>query len=346
MLAFLRIALSLALVGPPPELPVRDPAALDLFWKGVAAYEVGDYAAAAAAFEAAHAIEAAPELLYSIGNMRRLAGDCDAAVDALERYLETDPSPEPAADARAAIEACADALPEPEPTPAPREPAPAPALAPTQVTSPSTPVAPRPWFRDPVGGTLLGVGTAGLAVGLGFAIAAGVHDRRALSADAHENFLELTDRRRLETTVAIAATAAGSALVIGAIVRYALLRRDERRGARSAHRSRAVLSDPQVVVVSGDGLIADDDDRALAVGRHVERDVAFVLGAVVHVAPQLRQVGRELGDPHLRAGLGDRSSVERVTTRLAHDDHVALGVHGDTVGVVAARRRSVVSPRP
>jgi uncharacterized protein (UPF0303 family) len=71
------------------------------------------------------------------------------------------------------------------------------------------------------------VGTAGLAVGLGFAIAAGVHDRRALSADAHENFLELTDRRRLETTVAIAATAAGSALVIGAITVSGLPQRED-----------------------------------------------------------------------------------------------------------------------
>lgn len=222
----LRIALALALVVPAADVPVADPAAVTLFWEGVGQYEAGNYAAAAAAFEAAHAIEAAPELLFSIGNMRRLAGQCEAAIDALERFLDTDPSQVSADDARAAIDECRDRVPaadvEPAPVPPPEPPAPAPSAA-RDDRAPE-----RPWHRDPTAGALLGVGSVGMAVGLGFAVAAGVHDRRAQNAEFHDDFLDLRHTARTEATVAAVALSVGAALVVGAAVRYAIVRRRAR----------------------------------------------------------------------------------------------------------------------
>jgi hypothetical protein len=211
----LRIALSLALLAPAADVPVEDEAAITLFWQGVEQYEAGNYAAAAAAFEAAHAIEAAPELLFSIGNMRRLAGQCEAAVEALEDFLATDPPPVSANDARAAIAECSDEVPPPIVEP-PIEAAPDEAI----------PDAPRrPWQRDPTAGALLGVGAAGIVVGLGFGVAARVHDRDAGNAQRHDDFLDLRAATRTESTVAAIALSVGAALVVGAAIRYAIMRR-------------------------------------------------------------------------------------------------------------------------
>lgn len=78
--------------------------ARDPEWRGAAAFRLGDYDAAVAAFAAA---QASPRALYNLGNALAARGDHQAAIEAWERVLVEDPGHE---DARANLEALRDWL--------------------------------------------------------------------------------------------------------------------------------------------------------------------------------------------------------------------------------------------
>ena len=76
------ILLAVALAyGPSPTKPanplhIEDEVALGHFTAGMDAWLAEDYATAQDELEAAYAIEPVPELLYSLGQLARLQGDC------------------------------------------------------------------------------------------------------------------------------------------------------------------------------------------------------------------------------------------------------------------------------
>ncbi len=152
-----------------------DNAARELFLAGRAAYEAGRYEEALTQFQRAHSLSGRNELLFNIGqSFDRLRRDADA-IEAFERYLQT----EPAQDERVAIEArlailrrhVQDAAPDttvPEPDPV--------------VDTDAVLAEPPPPERSNVGlivGIVVGVVVVGLGVGLAIGLSGRSPDHQA-----------------------------------------------------------------------------------------------------------------------------------------------------------------------
>lgn len=189
--------------------PVEDHAAI-----AAAKFRDGDFVGAAAAFQAGYEATGDPALLFGRAQALRRAGSCAAAIDVFEEFIATSP---PESDARAAqdvIEACRAILDAHDPTPAPL-----PAIV-TDNVAPPPPPAPR-WHRDVTGGVLLGTGLAVAVVG---AVLYGTSFAQADDRSGSE--ADYDDRRRRVRTLAATGGAlliTGGALVIGSIVRYAVV---------------------------------------------------------------------------------------------------------------------------
>lgn len=207
-----------------------DPAA-----RAGALFRDGEYAEAAAAFEVAYERTGDPALLFGRAQALRRAGNCGAAIEVFEAFIATSP-PEP--DVRAArdvIEACRAILGDDAIEPVgPVEPTPQPELRP----APAKP--PRPsWPRDVAGGVLLGTG---LAVAVSGAALYGVAFGRARNRVETEQAYEQRQRsvRSLGAT-GVTLLVTGGALLVGSVMRYALLaRRSNDRAQRSTARHRAL----------------------------------------------------------------------------------------------------------
>lgn len=194
------------------------------------AFEQGRLLDAWDAIDEAEALAPKPFYEYMRGLIRQAQGRCDRAVEHWARYLDSNPTESDAADVRVLIDECG-GLPEPapeptlDPTPVPPGPdpevTPDPELAPTPSDRPAT----TPWHRDVTGGVLLGVGLASLATGGGLLLGARQQQRRGpqgASLMVHDTRIR---RARGLSYGAIAAGTIGVALVVGAIVRYARIRR-------------------------------------------------------------------------------------------------------------------------
>ncbi|MBK6921771.1 MAG: hypothetical protein IPH07_30525 [Deltaproteobacteria bacterium] len=127
MTRLLSTLLSLALAAPaagPIEVPpeITDAAARDHFAAGMAAWLRDDYPTAQAELERAYAQQSVPILLYALGQLSRLQGDCERARERFTAYLQTGPSESAAQDTRVNLERCVSATPEPPPpaVPSPR----------------------------------------------------------------------------------------------------------------------------------------------------------------------------------------------------------------------------------
>lgn len=244
---------SLAAHAPAPEL--SDPDAQRHLRAGIDHFVAGDYAAAADALEAAYAIEPDPRVLAAWGRAELRAGDCDAAVDKLRRYLDTAPPPAGADEARAMIAECAE-----DPEAAPSEPAvstpttgsagPIEAAPPSSDARPLDPPRPttpatKPWSRDVLGGVLVGTGAAALATGLGLTIAAFVGQGRARDIDDHQDFVDAETRARTLERASFAMYGIGTALAVGGVVRWVIV------GRRSRSARLSVGATPTMLMLRG-----------------------------------------------------------------------------------------------
>jgi hypothetical protein len=161
---------------------------------------------------------AAGTYLYAWAQAERLAGSCDCAIalyqefGRLARAYFPDSESWPAR-AEAGIAAC--------PAIPPARQACRHGLAVAASPAASRP-APRPWYRDPLGGVLAGGGLAAIAVG-----AWSVRSSLALADDAerlgitYDEYARLEDRARVRNILGWTSLGIGAALVGGAIVRYA-----------------------------------------------------------------------------------------------------------------------------
>ncbi len=195
-----------------PEPASDDPAEL---------IRAGDYVGAAAAFERQYEETGDPALLFGQAQALRRAGDCRTAITVFERFVATDP---PAADVEAAndaIAACREILDDAE--------APAAALATPPTPPPDPAPAPaRPWYRDPAGGVLVGIGLALAVTGAGlFGASYARLDQRPSSEADYE------DRRRVVNAMwgsGLGLLAAGGALVVGGAIRWGIVARTRTHG--------------------------------------------------------------------------------------------------------------------
>jgi hypothetical protein len=235
-MVLVHLALALALPvpddpsHPPADPPIEAPAepAPDVDpLDGATLFRVGRYREAAAAFAREYETNPDPALLFGRAAALKRSGDCLSALSAFEAFIAAGP-PAPDVeeaerqidDCQAIVEATAKAAmqrsnaAEPAPTATAAEPAP-------------SDRAPDTWYRDPIGGTLVGTGAAILVGGAGlygasFGVAA--RERPDMQSE-HES-----RRRQVRSLAAtgIPLMAAGAAILVGGIVRWAVLARRQR----------------------------------------------------------------------------------------------------------------------
>jgi tetratricopeptide (TPR) repeat protein len=187
--------------------------------------EQGRYAEAERALRAAYALDASVYHLYGLGVLAAEQGDCETAITTFREVIAALPSSPLDTEARQSTRAAAQeriaACVAAKPTP----------LVRTTPDSPQSTDAPPTdhWRRDVVGGVLLGGGTASVAAGAGLLIAAAVIDDGSARAVSAQDFRAEQEQARTLGTAGVVVLACGGALVTGAIVRYALVRRRNHR---------------------------------------------------------------------------------------------------------------------
>jgi tetratricopeptide (TPR) repeat protein len=216
------------------------------FDKGVAAYTKGDYAAAAEALGASFVLEADPETLFAWAQTERKLGHCDRAIDLYTKLLGMD-LPAANKDAvRVQINECKAILAEQKPKPAdakptkPAEPAPItpkpaesastpPPVTTAQVETTPPPREERPpitsegraWWKDPVGGALVGTGAVVIGLGVVFLVQGSAADSDKQAAMTYPEYEELANRAESRGRLGVIGLVMGGALVTGGIVWYA-----------------------------------------------------------------------------------------------------------------------------
>ena len=187
----------------------------------------GRHLEAADAFERQYERTGDAALLFAKATALRRGGDCRGAIEALERFIATAP-PEPDVEAaREVIDVCTEILAD---EPGPEVPPPIPVSIPTEPEPVDAPPPPKPWTRDVPGGVLLGTG---VAVAVGGTVLLGLGVARTQPREESEAGFERREQSvRTLSAVGGSMVAAGAALLIGSIVRYAVVARRSRELAR------------------------------------------------------------------------------------------------------------------
>jgi hypothetical protein len=189
------------------------------------AAERGDYRVAAAELDAAYAIEPHPELLFVRAEVRRRLDECRTALILYREFIASTPSEAARKQADDGIAACEQSLAASEPPPPPViEPPEPPEVAPVKPPPP----APK-WQRDPAGGVLLGLGVAALAAAAGLGVGAALTASEANSTDSQKRHEELAPINLRLLAGTGAAVAVGVGLVVGAALRYRVVKRRGRQ---------------------------------------------------------------------------------------------------------------------
>ena len=209
------LALLLALSAPSPGDAAR---------RAQAAFDAGDYEAAAAAAAEAHAATGDPAFLYAQAQAERFGGRCDLAIEHYRRFVADVPASEATRAAQDNIAECEALLSRTVPEPNPVEPLgpPEPNPEPPPVDDPPPPRR-NEWARDPLGGALVGVGVVALAVGGGLYGRARADERAAQRADDVVTYGDRIDRAFTLSRAGISVMAAGGALVVGGVIRWVIL---------------------------------------------------------------------------------------------------------------------------
>ncbi len=221
-------ALMLALFAPPHGDPGK---------RAEDAFEAGEYELAAKAAAEAYALHGDPLYLYVQAQAERFGGHCEQANIHYREYLKSSPTPAPAQAARDNIAECEAKLAAAEPeAPEPASPQPEPA-EPAQPAEPQAAPTPsdeprelaRPWFRDPWGGVLVGLGVVSLGVGAGIYGQARADERAADRATDVVTYGERIDRAFVLSRVGVPVLITGGVLVAAGVVRWIVV---GRRGSR------------------------------------------------------------------------------------------------------------------
>jgi hypothetical protein len=209
----------------------------------------------------------APAILYSWAQSERLRGHCTEAGALYDRFVDEGQTPPASydtellraqwsnmlANAERQREACrADTTTQADPVPAPVPTAAAPPSAttpsattpsatPTSATTgnatptdatPAGPRSPRPWWRDAAGWSLAGTGAAALVAGAVLVVVADAQNRGADGLGSHGAFDDAIDRAIVEQRAGFGLLGVGGALVLGGILRFAVVARRSGRAAR------------------------------------------------------------------------------------------------------------------
>ena len=182
---------------------------------GVALYERGAFDAAIAELERANAIEVTAEGCYALGQAWRKKGDCTRAIASYRCAVESAPTEEFERAANFQIGRCVvEGRLEPDVNPEP-------ILIPVDRVV-VKPAPPSPWYRDTAGGVLFGLGIGAVSGGGGLLVHA---ELRAQAAGGDLQAFRDADNVRTERLAGTVSLAIGGALLVGSIVRYAVVAR-------------------------------------------------------------------------------------------------------------------------
>jgi tetratricopeptide (TPR) repeat protein len=185
----------------------------------------GDFAKAAAEYEAAYALTSEPAILFKLGQSRKGAGEYAKAIEAFNAYLQALPESRNRAEVESAIAECQLLLPEPVVTPA-TKPASQPTSLPLPLPPPPPPERPGRGLRW-TGVVVVGLGAILVGTGAAFGVQAknATADINAASdrGDAWTSALQARfDEGERAETLSIVGLAAGGAFVVGGVVLYVL----------------------------------------------------------------------------------------------------------------------------
>ncbi|HWB75375.1 MAG TPA: hypothetical protein VG755_10470 [Nannocystaceae bacterium] len=180
----------------------------------VAAWDAGDWDAAARAFAAAYEIDPRAEYVFAGARAHRNGGNCASAVPLFERFIALAPPKDAIADAELNLRECravlAASAPKPEPPPPrPVDVSPAPAPRPSAA-------------RDPWGHALTWPGLAVLGVGVGLLADAHARANRADGVD-EQRYRDLLHGAPARSQAGIALATIGGAALVAGIVRFAVV---------------------------------------------------------------------------------------------------------------------------
>jgi len=205
---------------------VAAPTAKSYLESGLRLYNGGRYEAAIRELRLGYALEPLPEILYTLGQSARKLGRCDEAIGYYKQYLGVADAASAGA-ARFQIERCEQQL---------RD-ARAAAAATTTKTKTTTPASAsvdkpvdlprRPFYRDALGMTLVGVGLGAALAGGGLLIGASLTVQHARSS--LQQFDDALPRADAMRTSGIVLTAAGGALLFAGVIRLSLVARRRSR---------------------------------------------------------------------------------------------------------------------
>jgi hypothetical protein len=227
------------------------------FEAGVAAYKANDYPGASVAFGKSFALEPDVETLFAWAQAERKQSHCDKAselyvkllamklpaankavvkgqLDECKRIIADEKATEDAAmkaraaddakavadatvaaDAKAAEQAKAASNAKHQPDERAAESRSA-SLPPEPVTETT-----QPWFKDPLGDTLVGVGMIGVGIGTVMLISSHSAAQDSSSAPTIDAFKVLDDKAKSRGTIGLVAGAGGAALIVAGVIRYA-----------------------------------------------------------------------------------------------------------------------------
>jgi tetratricopeptide (TPR) repeat protein len=224
-----RLALTvlLAIAGSAGAQPKVDPPPPNFRQKAAEHFQAGRYAEALAELETAYKLDPAPGLLYAIAQVQVKLDRCADAIVNYEKFVASNPGEKPAQAANEAIAACKVTLAAKKPEPRPElkpEPKPESKPEPKPVLTPDPPRRDdggRAWFKDPLGGALVGAGLIGGVVGVVLYRSASADIDAAESAANYGSSEELVDGAKSKRRNALIAGGVGGALLIGGVIRYA-----------------------------------------------------------------------------------------------------------------------------
>lgn len=229
------LALAPSLAAPPVQAaPAADEAEYvrDVVGRAAAHVERRRYAEALAVLDQAERERPLPVFLYVRATIEERRGNCEGAVALYRRFLALDVPAKDAEDARRGVQRCEGEparVPEPEVVPAPATDAAATDASPSSDPSRTDRPPPRPWYADPWGGALVGVGVVGVGVGVGLVVQSRIDARAAADATGLQAFDDRSLRAVALDRAGIATMAVGGALLVAGAIRYTLVGTRERR---------------------------------------------------------------------------------------------------------------------
>lgn len=214
------------------------PEARKKFESGGELYAAERYEEAAAMLKSSWEIEEDLATLFAWAQAERLGGDCKEAVRLYNKFLDAGPPDSAVSAAKDGIVACAEALaaqeeeeqvakddevflPVDESAQASDDQVEEPSIEPEPDPEPRGDGNKGAWYRDPAGGTLVALGVAGVGVGTGLLVSAQVQENAG--ADNYGDFDDRVGRIRNFRIAGGVTLGVGGALLIGGVVRWALL---------------------------------------------------------------------------------------------------------------------------